>query len=113
MRRPSADREEKRVTHGTTRAGSKTNRSSLTSTTPIREDSQSCLSFAGDVQLQSMALLLGRYLFSVFEAAARNVGRIEAVLKPRVARTGSDKTERDDPRNDHREATLAHGETSE
>lgn len=38
MRQPSADREEKRVPHGATRAGI-TRTSSLTSTNPIREDS--------------------------------------------------------------------------
>jgi hypothetical protein len=40
MRRPCADREEKRVTPGATPSGREPNRSSLTSTTPIREASQ-------------------------------------------------------------------------
>jgi len=38
------------------------------------------LAFTGDVLLQSMAFLLGLYLLSIYEAAARNVGQIEAVL---------------------------------
>lgn len=39
MRRPRADREEKRVIHGRD-IGGKKQRNSLTSTTPIREDTQ-------------------------------------------------------------------------
>ena len=38
------------------------------------------LAFTGDVLLQSMAFLLILYLLSIYEAAARNVGQIEAVL---------------------------------
>lgn len=38
------------------------------------------LAFTGDVLLQSMAFLLGLYLLSIYEAAARNVGQLEAVL---------------------------------
>ncbi|RYE77067.1 MAG: GGDEF domain-containing protein [Hyphomicrobiales bacterium] len=38
------------------------------------------LAFTGDLLLQSMAFLLLLYLLSVYEAAARNVGQIEAVL---------------------------------
>lgn len=38
------------------------------------------LAFTGDVLLQSMAFLLVLYLLSIYEAAARNVGQIEAVL---------------------------------
>ena len=40
MRRPRADREEKRVTHGSDRIRTRTNRSGLTSSAPIREASQ-------------------------------------------------------------------------
>lgn len=38
------------------------------------------LAFTGDVLLQSMAFLLGLYLLSVYEAAARNVTQMETVL---------------------------------
>jgi diguanylate cyclase (GGDEF)-like protein len=38
------------------------------------------LAFTGDVLLQSMAFLLVLYLLSIYEAAARNVSQIEAVL---------------------------------
>jgi len=38
------------------------------------------LAFTGDFLLQSMAFLLGLYLLSIYEAAARNVSQIEAVL---------------------------------
>lgn len=38
------------------------------------------MAFTGDVLLQAMAFLLGLYLLSVYEAAARNVSQIEAVL---------------------------------
>jgi len=38
------------------------------------------LAFTGDVLLQSMAFLLVLYLLSIYEAAARNVGQLEAVL---------------------------------
>jgi len=38
------------------------------------------LFFTGDALLQSMAFLLGLYLLSTYEAAARNVSQLEAVL---------------------------------
>ena len=38
------------------------------------------LAFTGDVLLRSMAVLLVLYLISIYEAAARNVSQIEAVL---------------------------------
>ena len=38
------------------------------------------MAFTGDALVQSMAFLLGLYLFSILEAAARNVGQIEAML---------------------------------
>jgi len=39
-----------------------------------------CMLLTGDLLLQSMALLLALYLYSVFEASAHIVGQIEAVL---------------------------------